>query len=189
MPSTRSTYINKLTEVTASSMKIEEEDESLEVTADCEENVFGTPGLRWLQHRKSFFKKAKNFEFWGTHGSEQRVIALNGLSNFFAFSSNVFYDDDASFQVRQDIMGNLKNLLCQHRIVPIPRTVRKKLVSAFESSSNPFGITEGHKIMSVVRELVQIRDDAIQKLEEKEWCAIGKFEEDSLHLRVLRKFV
>ena len=89
-------------------------------------DIFDTPGLKYLQMKKSFLKKARNFQFWGSNGSSQRVIALDTMLRYCQESMRLrdrLWDDAQTLcdvEVSKDILLDIKNIVLEKQAFTVP---------------------------------------------------------------------
>ena len=128
-----------------------EAEESLEVDVDDSDNIFDTPGLLWLQRKKSFLKKARDYQFWGRQGSKQRVIAMNSFRKYCVQSMDL---TAVSPSLSMDALFDMQNIIHEQRLLPMPNYVRRKLVDVSKEDEHDPDL----QVLSVMGELDNLCD-------------------------------
>ena len=95
-----------------------EADESFEVDIDGGDDIFATSSLQWLQMKKTFLKKARDYKYWGKRGSKQRVIAMDTFSKYCMKSLQLAADSPS---LRKDALFDIQRILHQQRLLPFSR--------------------------------------------------------------------
>jgi hypothetical protein len=159
-----------------------EAEESLEVDVEDSDDIFDTPSLLWLQKKKSFMKKARDYQFWGRQGSKQRVIAMDSFRKYCVQSMDL---TAVSPSLSMDAVFDMQNIIHEQRLLPMPNYVRRKLVDVSKEDEHDPEL----QMSRVIRELDNLCDDALAHYEKSEWSKLHEIEEDTCHLRALRKCI
>jgi hypothetical protein len=159
-----------------------EAEESLEVDVEDSDNIFDTPSLRWLQKKKSFLMKARDYQFWGRQGSKQRVTAMDSFRKYCMQSLDMTADSPGLWM---DVFFDMQNIIHEQRLLPMPNYVRRKLVYVSKEDEHDPEL----QMSRVTRELDNLCDDALAHYEKSEWSKLQKIEEDACQLRALRKCI
>ena len=152
-------------------------------------DIFNTPIMRCLQMKKEFLRKARNYKFLGRNGSKQRVFAMDTLFNYCKESIQQTKNDD---QLYHKMWLEIHNLVLQEQpILPVPKTVREKLSTVVIDMQNDEFDEPDHddsnKVNIILEELEKLRDASLSQYESREWSRFEQFNENSFHLRKLRK--
>ena len=104
--------------------KTEESGESLENQMDKNHDIFDNPRMQCLKLKTEFLRKARNYKFWGRDKSRQRVIALDTVLRYCRQSTDL---TEWGTELRRDVHVDIKNFLLEDHMLPVQRSVRKKL--------------------------------------------------------------
>ena len=164
------------------------EDRALDESFDSDtmseaEDIFATPGLKYLSLKKSFLKKARNFLFWGSNGSRQRVIALDTMLRYFQ-ESMMLLDRRWDNEAADDVILDIKNFVLKKQVFHVPKVICEKLSSALDEYPEHRPHDAVHDMME---ELGKLRDVSMARYEQDEWSRMHQFDRDSFDLRKLRK--
>ena len=144
-----------------------EAEESLEVDVDDSDNIFDTPSLLWLQRKKSFLKKARDYQFWGRQGSKQRVIAMDSFRKYCVQSMDL---TAVSPSLSMDALFDMQNIIHEQRLLPMPNYVRRKLVDVSKKDEHDPDL----QVSGVMGELDDLCDDALAQYEKSEWSKLQR---------------
>ena len=164
------------------------EDRALDESFDSDtmseaEDIFATPGLKYLSLKKSFLKKARNFLFWGSNGSRQRVIALDTMLRYFQ-ESMMLLDRRWDNEAADDVILDIKNFVLKKQVFHVPKVICEKLSSALDEYPEHRPHDAVHDMME---ELGKLCDVSMARYEQDEWSRMHQFDRDSFDLRKLRK--
>ena len=142
------------------------------------DDIFDTPRRRCLKLKTEFLRKARNYKFWGLSKSRQRVTALDTAVRYCRQSMEVARCED---KLMDDVLQDIKGFMLEEHILPVPRSVRRKLSSAVNDDEEEWGTLPNctFDIESLVPfltlELEDLRDEALMEFENEEWLKQNKF--------------
>ena len=102
--------------------------------ADNHPEWFNTPVLTFLSMRKNVLEKFVNESYWGEFGSEQQIIAVSSLLEYFEKTKTLA---DQFPHLMGEIVADNKNLLIQ-RNLPIPDKLYEHLLFAIVEGTEEY---------------------------------------------------